>query len=98
MNVTKKQWLFIIIYVIISLVWMFIPEVNSQSEATCYEQFLGTWMSYKLFNKLQTYYFLAGTFIFAGSFRHWNYTGVIVLALLLLIPVLIKLYIYACAH
>lgn len=97
MNVTKKQWLFIIVDFIIALIWIITPEVNNQS-ANCYERFLGTWMSYQLFNKLQTYYFLAGTFIFAASFRHWSYKGFIILQLLLLIPVLIKLYIYSCAH
>jgi len=98
MNVIKKQWLFIILYCIISLIWIFIPEINNQSEETCYERFLGTWMSYQLFNKVQTYFFLTVTFIFAAGFRHWNYKTFFILALLLVIPVLIKLYIYSCVH
>lgn len=83
------------IFGIISIAWIFLPEVTHSKEE-CFKRLFGNLISYKLFTKIQHYYFLLLTFIFIASIRHWTYKGFSILAMLALIPILIKLYVYYC--
>jgi hypothetical protein len=97
MSITKQQFVFIAISCIVALVWIFLPEVNS-SNAACYDKLLGNVLSYQVFNKIQFYYFLIGNFILLLLKERLNIIRFVVIELLLIIPVLIKLYIYNCSH
>lgn len=97
MKITKQQYLFIAISCIIALVWIFLPEVGYTNE-TCYKKVFGNLMSYKTFNKVQFYYFLIGNFFLLLLKKRLNVLQFIFIELLLIVPVLIKLYIYLCSQ
>ena len=97
MSITKQQYVFIILSCVVALIWIFLPEVNS-SNVNCYDKLLGNVFSYQVFNKVQFYYFLIGNFILLLLKRRLNVVRFILIELLLVIPVLIKLYIYICSH
>jgi hypothetical protein len=97
MSIIKSRYIFAAINVVVVIVWVFTPEVNTQS-VPCYENIFGTLMSYESFNKYQKYYFLIGTFIFTAALKGMSLKGFIVAQLLLMIPVLLKLYIYFCSR
>jgi hypothetical protein len=97
MSITKQQYIFIVISCVVALVWIFLPEVNS-SNTDCYDKLLGNVLNYQVFNKVQFYYFLVGNFILLLLKRKLNVMRFILIELLLIIPVLIKLYVYTCSH
>ncbi len=97
MSITKQQYGFIIISCVVALAWLLLPEVNS-SNVDCYERLLGNVLNYQVFNKVQFYYFLIGNFILLLLKRRLNIMLFILIELLLIIPVLIKLFVYSCSH
>lgn len=97
MNITKKQYIFIFISCVVALIWIFLPEVSS-SNASCYKKLIGNVLTYQVFNKVQFYYFLVGNFILLLLKKRLNVMRFILIEFLLIIPVLIKLYVYICSQ
>lgn len=98
MKSIKRQYFFVGISIVIALVWIFIPETNNESEQGCYDSLMGSGMSYQLFNNIQFYYFIGGNFILLILKKKLNVIRFILIEFFLLIPVVIKLYIYHCSH
>jgi len=97
MRSIDKRYVFIAIQVILGIIWILLPEINNPAYQNCYEQLVGRNLSYQTFNKYQFYFFTAGNFLFFALLRGMNYKTFIFLELLLLIPVVIKFYVYICS-
>ena len=96
MKFTKQNW-YIIISSLMGSVWVVLPEINCKN-VTCYDYLPRRIMDCNVFNKVQYYYFLMGTFvvlILKKRLAFWQY---LILELFVIIPVLIKLYVYLCAQ
>ncbi len=97
MNITKKQYIFIAIHLIIGLIWIIVTDLSDQPRA-CYERLLGAWMNYQTYLKVQYYYFLLGNVIFFAKRGNFQLKWFILLEALLIIPVLINLYVSLCSQ
>src|ERR1700743_2044972 len=89
----KGYHIYVTISIIVAIVWICLPDVNSKPEQACYERLMGHRMNFQTFNKVQFYYFLVGNFILLLFRRKLNFAWFFLMESLILIPVLIKLYI-----
>jgi hypothetical protein len=56
-SIKTSQYLFVGVATVIAIVWMILPDVVSEKEQGCYQRLMGSWMSYRTFNRVQFYYF-----------------------------------------
>lgn len=97
MSITKENYLFITIACVVALIWILLPEINS-ANSSCYNRLTGNLLSYRLFNKIQFYYFLLGNFILLMLRKRLSVAQFLLIELLLIIPVLIKQIVYICSY
>lgn len=98
MKIIKRHHYFITISVIVAIVWVFIPETGSNDEERCYHKLMGERLDFHLFNKILFYYFIFGNFILVSLRKVLSILVFVLLEILLLIPVVIKLYIFQCSQ
>lgn len=98
MRAIRKQHLFIAISIIIALIWVFMQTHDSEEAHGCYLRIMGNWMSFQQFNKAEGYYFLAGNFILILLRNNLTILRFILLQLLIMIPLIIKIYICICSR
>ena len=97
MAITKKQFVFDSIQAAIIILWIFIPEYENTISKNCFHQFVGNWIEYHNFYKIQFYYFLVANFVYVQIRNKLNYISFILFESLLLIPIIIDLNIYYCS-